>query len=291
MRPALHLAEARVAILGMGLMGGSLAMALRDHCRAVLGCDTDPETLALARRSGIVDIAEADPAAVLYGSNLVILATPVRVALDLIGRLPELHPGAAVVLDLCSSKSEIMRAMASLPERFDALGGHPMCGKESFGLAHADSAIFRGAAFALIPLEGTSPAARLMAEELVQTIGASPLWLDAATHDTWVAATSHMPYLLASALTLSTPLEAQPLVSTGFLSTARLAASEPNTMLDILITNREKTLEELTRVQNQLRDLEMKLTENDQSGLKASLQKAQSLHSRLASRSSVEGKL
>jgi prephenate dehydrogenase len=268
------LAELRVAILGLGLMGGSLAMALHDGCKTLLGCDTDPVTLALARQRRIVDFADSDPATILPESDLVILAAPVRAILDLIEALHHLHPGKAVVLDLGSTKVQVTRAMEGLPQRFDPLGGHPMCGKETFGLRHADAAIFRGAAFALTPLKRTSGFARCLAEELARAVGASPLWLDAATHDAWAASTSHLPYLLASSLALATPFEARPLVGTGFRSTVRLAASEPSTMLDVLTTNRDQVLEALTKFRAQLHDLESKLTDGADVDLAARLEQA-----------------
>jgi prephenate dehydrogenase len=277
-----NLAELRVAILGLGLMGGSLAMALHNGCKTILGCDTDPEILALARQRRIVDFADSDPAKILPGSDLVVLAAPVRAILDLIEALPHLHLEKAVVLDLGSTKVQITRAMEGLPQRFDPVGGHPMCGKETFGLKHADPAIFRGAAFALTPLERTSHFARRLAEELARTIGASPLWLDATTHDAWAAATSHLPYLLASALALATPFNAKPLVGTGFRSSVRLAASEPSTMLDVLTTNRDQVLEALTKFRTQLHDLESMLTDGADVDLAARLEQANQLRRLLA---------
>jgi prephenate dehydrogenase len=232
----------RVAIVGLGLMGGSLAMALRGKCAALLGVDHDPRTVALARQRRVVDQASSEPAELLPQADVVILATPVNAIIQSLRALPEQHPGPAIVIDLGSTKAQIVAAMQELPERFDPLGGHPMCGKEVSGLENSDPRLFQGAAFAFIPLERTSPRARSVAEELARLLGAHPLWLDPHTHDRWVAATSHLPYLVSNALAYSTPAEAAPLAGTGFRSATRLAQTSPVMMLDVLMSNREAIL-------------------------------------------------
>jgi prephenate dehydrogenase len=167
------------------------------------------------------------------------------------------------VLDLGSTKVEILRAMGALPDRFDPLGGHPMCGKERSSLKAADAQLFRGQPFAFTPLARTSAKARRLAGQLAAAVGARPIWIDAGAHDRWVAATSHLPYLLASALSASTPPECAPLVGPGFRSTSRLASTSPEVMLDILITNRSNLLEALSRFQARLDGLERWLESGD----------------------------
>ena len=232
----------RVAILGLGLMGGSLALTLRGKCTALMGLDTDPQTVELARQRQIVDLASTEPAELLSQADVVILATPVNTIIQNLQELPKYHPGPAIVLDLGSTKAHVVEAMQRLPERFDPLGGHPMCGKERSGLENADQRLFEGSVFAFTPLARTSSRARTFAEELVRQVGAHPLWLDAHTHDRWVAATSHLPYLVSNALAFSTPVEAAPLAGPGYRSTTRLAQSSPEMMLDVLMTNRENIL-------------------------------------------------
>jgi len=257
------LATARVAILGLGLMGGSLALALRDHCAILLGVDPDPTTLALARQLNIVDRTASEPADLLPEADLIVLAAPVQAIIDLLHELPALHPEPAVVLDLGSTKVRIMEAMDSLPERFDPIGGHPMCGIEKSSLAYADARMFQGAPFAFTPLPRTSPRAYALTEQLACTIGARPIWLDPATHDRWTAATSHFPYLLSNALAFITPSEVSPIVGPGFRSTSRLAASSLTTMMDILTTNRENVLATLSCFREHLDLLADLLTRGD----------------------------
>lgn len=253
----------RVAILGLGLMGGSLALALRGQCALLLGIDPDPAALELARQRQVVDLASADAAALLPQADIIILAAPVRVILRLLGDLPALHPGPAVVLDLGSTKQKVLSAMELLPERFDPVGGHPMCGKERGGLAQADERLFQGATFAFTPLARTRALARNFASWLAGAVGASPLWLDAGTHDRWVAATSHLPYLVANALAASTPLASGPLVGSGFRSATRLAPTPPNIIMDILMTNPENILEALHGFCQNMNQIETLLAAGD----------------------------
>jgi prephenate dehydrogenase len=253
----------RVAILGLGLMGGSLALALRGKCHTLLGVDPDLRAVTLAQEKNVVDQVSTDPAVILPQADVVILAAPVRSIINLLDELPHLHPSPAMVLDLGSTKAQVVTAMEALPANFSAVGGHPMCGKERGGLENADPLLFRDAPFAFTPTRHTTPAARALAEELALAVGARPLWLDAETHDRWVAATSHLPYLLANALAFTTPLDASPLAGPGFRSTARLAVSSPGMTMDILITNRDNVLEAVQRFKAHLGELESLLASGD----------------------------
>jgi prephenate dehydrogenase len=244
----------------------------------LLAADPDPATRTLARERQVVDRITAHPLEIVDQADVIILAAPVRAILEHIQMLGDLYrlaaqlagshgPGSMIVLDLGSTKQAIVEAMKSLPEAFDPLGAHPMCGKETSGLAQADAAIFRGTAFAFTPLARTSPRAHSFAEALATAVGAAPLWIDPATHDRWVAATSHLPYLLANALAGITPLETAPLIGPGFRSTSRLAPASQPVMLDILRTNRPLVLEALQRYQRQVELMESCLAEGDFSAL------------------------
>lgn len=272
------LSEAKIAIIGLGLMGGSLAMALRGKCALLVGADPQARAVAQATERKIVDRAVNDPREILPEVNVAILAAPVRAILQLLERLPDLHPGKAVVLDLGSTKASITQAMQGLPERFDPIGGHPMCGKEKSSLQHAEKHLYQGAAFALTPLERTSQRARSLVVQIVQAIGAHPLWLDPAEHDRWVAATSHVPFLLASALVAATPAEAAPLAGPGYLSATRLAGSSNQMMMDILATNRVNILTALSRFQQKVQELSDRLASEDDQRLAQILSSVSAQH-------------
>jgi prephenate dehydrogenase len=275
------LSEAKIAILGLGLMGGSLAMALQGKCTLLVGADPQARAVAQATERKIVDQAASDPREILPEANVVILAAPVRAILQLLDQLPDLHPGEAVVLDLGSTKSHITQAMRALPERFDPMGGHPMCGKEKSSLEHAEKSLYQDAAFALTPLERTSQRAHSLVLQIVQAIGAHPLWLEPAEHDRWVAATSHMPFLLASALVAATPAEAASLIGPGYLSVTRLADSSNQMMMDILATNRVNILTALNRFQEKVQELSDLLAGKDDERLAQILSSVSAQHKQL----------
>jgi len=265
------LADCKVAIVGLGLMGGSLALALRGHCSQMLGVDHDLPTLQLASQLAIFDQLSQNPAEILLRADLIVLAVPVLKIISYLNSLPALHPSGAVVLDLGSTKKAIINAMQELPDRFDPIGCHPMCGKETSSLANADAVIFQGAPFVLTPMERTSPLARRLALEICSVVGAQPVWIDAEVHDRWVAFTSHLPYLLANALAASIPEEAALLAGSGFRSTARLAGSSIEMMRDILLTNQAPVRRALNQVRDRLNLLSALLESSDPGALEAFL--------------------
>ena len=238
-------------------------MALKGKCRSILGIDPDAEAISLALSREIVDEAAQFAGNQIADADLIILAAPVKANLAILREIHDLHPGKAIVLDLGSTKSVITAEMARLPAQFDPIGGHPMCGKEHGGLLNADPRIFIQAPFALTPLQRSSANARMAAETLVRMLGSQPLWLDPETHDRWVACTSHLPFLIASALAASTPPESSPMIGPGFRSTARLAPSPWSVMGDILETNRENILRSVQDFSRQLNQLERYLQDGD----------------------------
>jgi prephenate dehydrogenase len=250
------LSAARVAVVGLGLMGGSLALALRGQCRELLGVDTSSETREYARQNRVVDrIVELDDA---LSADLVILAAPVRTIVTLLGRLPARSEKdrPIIVLDLGSTKSEITTAMLTLPTGYDPIGGHPMCGKEVAGLPHADGTLFQNKVFVLCPLDRTSPPAMRLALGVVSAVGARPVVLLAERHDRLAAASSHLPYAAAVALVRAAESldddQVWELAASGFRDTSRLAASDVTMMSDILLTNRQAILDALARTQAEL---------------------------------------
>lgn len=213
------------------------------------------------QRKKLRGVASSELADWLPQTDLLILAAPVRATLETLGRLQADSRSRVVVLDICSTKTQVLAAMQQLPENFDPIGGHPMCGREVSGLQHADPELYQNARFVLSPLQRTSPQASVLAQEVVQALGAKALFLDAETHDRWAAHTSHLPYLLAAALSLSLPEQSTPLAGPGIRSTARLAGSSVTMMSDILHTNRENVLQALHGLRLQLDGLEQALRE------------------------------
>jgi prephenate dehydrogenase len=248
-----RLATARVVVMGLGLMGGSLALALRGHCRTIVGVDSDPAALALAADRGMIDeVARPDQ---VLPADLVILAAPVRAILAILAELAQWPspPHATVLLDLGSTKRDIAAAMQALPAGWDPIGGHPMCGKEVAGAAHAEPSLFQDKVFVLTPLERTSQGALELAQSVVAAVGARSLLLSPDRHDALAAQSSHLPYIVAALLVRAAEAGGDPQVwdmaASGFRDTTRLAASDVTMMMDILLTNRAAILQALGRYQ------------------------------------------
>jgi len=280
--PEFNLAESRIAIVGLGLMGGSLALGLRGKCAALYGCDPHLPTLELALSQHIVDYAESDPAKLLPEADLVILSAPVPAILTLLEKLPTYTSNPCIVMDLGSTKKLIVESMSQLPERFDPIGGHPICGKEKLSLANAERTLYYAAPFLLTPLERTSTRALSAAKQIIEAVGAKVKILDALEHDSILAATSHLPFLLASALALTTSDNFASFIGTGFKSTSRVAGTSSSMMLGVLQSNRENVLNALHGLQNELANIESALSAEDFAKLESVLNEAQGKYQKFA---------
>ena len=239
----------RISIIGLGLIGGSWALALKKlgyEARRV-GCDL-PDVLNQAISSGAVHEGARSVAEAVQGADLIILATPVGKILELLAQLESSAPSHALITDVGSTKRRIVQRAKELPPAGPLfLGGHPLAGKEHSGFEHADAALFENACYALVPTAAAiMDDARVKAfVELVKSLGARPYFTDANSHDLAVAYLSHMPQLLSSGLASmvaekvgegSLPLE---LAGSGFRDLTRLAESPYSLWRDICLTNIE----------------------------------------------------
>ena len=237
-----------------------------------------------ARTAGAIDAATVDLAEGVADADVVVLATPVRTILRLLPEVGRYARPGTLVLDLGSTKAAICAAMAELPARLQPVGAHPMCGKEVTGFVAADADLFRGRPFVLCPLPRTSADALEQARMLAEAVGARPLVMDPNVHDRAVAAVSHLPYALAAALvgTVAATDTAWPLAAGGFRDTSRLASSDVDMMLDILLTNREAVVGELDAFAAQLTALRTALQSEDEPAIRAQLQAARLQRSLIA---------
>jgi prephenate dehydrogenase len=281
-KPDFNLAESKIAIVGLGLMGGSLALGLRGKCAALYGIDPHQPTLELALSQHIVDYADSNPAKFLPEVDLVVLSAPVPAILTLLQQLPTFTSASCIVMDMGSTKKLIVDSMSQLPERFDPIGGHPICGKEKLSLANAERTLFYSAPFLLTPLERTTARALSAAHQIIEAVGAKAEILTAVEHDRILASTSHLPFLISSALSLATPLDVDAFVGPGFKSTSRLAGTSSSMMLGVLQSNRENVLNALHELQSHLAEIESILSSSDFSKLESLLNEAQSKYQTLA---------
>ncbi|HSH02628.1 MAG TPA: prephenate dehydrogenase/arogenate dehydrogenase family protein [Anaerolineae bacterium] len=262
----------RVTIIGLGLMGGSLALALQGSGVRVTGVDLDEGTRTAALATGSVvqvtgvweeGVAEAD---------LIVLATPVQHILKMVVALSGFKKGG-VVIDLGSTKGVIVAAMGGMGAEWEAVGGHPMCGREIAGWTGATADLYEGATFALCRTERTTPKAAEWAEGLVEVVGAERLWLTAERHDFLTGMSSHVPYVAAAALMRAAVGVGDDGVwgmsASGFRDTSRVSGTSPAVMSDILWTNRKAVLAHLAAYEAELGVLRAALAEGDEAGVRA----------------------
>jgi len=287
----------RITVLGTGLIGGSFALALRKHLSDIYLAGWDrPEIVRDAKvRSAFDDTFSGDLRPALAKADLVYLALPIGVTLDLLPEIAGHVTASALVTDACSTKLRIMEEAA--PHFRDAagaifLGGHPMAGKELSGIAAAEPELFHGHPYALIA-EGEAVAMPAAAEpriaafiKILEKIGAQPLWIGAQQHDYAVALASHLPQLASVALAsfLYDRLDENGLPITlagpGLRDSLRLAGSPYSTWRDIVLTNRELLSASLDLFARRLDELRERLASRD---LEADFDSANELYKLLRS--------
>lgn len=248
-----------VAVVGLGLIGSSFALALRQSRPEIVVAGSDPDQ-AVVRKAldrGVVETASAD-VSVLEMADVVVICAPIRALPELFGRLARLGPGK-LFTDTASTKVSVMEWAAAAG--VDLVGGHPMCGKETSGIDAADAAIFKGAPWVL-----TRGEPRIV--ELVEAVGAHPVVMDAGAHDHLVAGVSHAAFLLSVGYVLALSRrsdwpQASRLASSGFRDMSRLAAGDPELYAGVARTNRENLVELLDAVSAELTRLRRHLEADD----------------------------
>lgn len=277
----------RIAIIGLGLIGASLGMALRSADPKesplgpieVLGWDRDPKTVKAARSRLAIDREARSLSEAVRDANLVVLATPVQAIQDLLGQLGALLPAGAVVTDVASTKAAVMTWSAQLPTGIAFVGGHPMAGKEQAGTAAADPELLLNAIYCLTVHRDAPQAAVALVDAMVRTAGARPYYIDPVEHDAYVAGISHLPMLLSVGLTTITSQspawqEMAPLAATGFRDVSRLASGDPTMHRDILLTNRDGMTRWIDAMIRFLVETREQITASDAAAIETLLQEA-----------------
>ncbi len=261
----------RVAIIGLGLIGGSMGLALRQAkaARQVVGYDLGKGVGEHAQKVGAIDEARPTLRDAVLGADLVIIATPVGAVRSLLQQIAgELTPGT-VVTDVASTKAQVIKwAEELLPPGVAFVGGHPMTGKELSGVDAADAALFRRCIYCLTPVEHTSSTAIAKVSALVETLGARVRFLTPTEHDKQVAGVSHLPFLASVALVKTVSedevwSEAALLAASGFRDASRLAAGSPEMYRDICLTNGEAIMNWLDSYMATLTALRQKIANQD----------------------------
>lgn len=262
----------KLAVLGLGLIGGSLGLALQQAgvAKHISGYDSNHSSTYQAWKIGaITEICDKAENAV-EEADMVILATPILAMRELLEHIaPRLKRGV-LVTDTASTKVQILKwATSSLPAHVKLVGGHPMAGRELSGIQAAEAGLFEGCTYCLIPARHTSTEGVEQLSEIVMKLGAHPLILDADRHDRLVAGISHLPFLLSSALVQCLSKkenwgELTNLAAGGFRDMSRLAAGSPTMYRDICVTNKEEILIWLDALASELDNIRALITLDDE---------------------------
>ena len=262
----------KIAVLGLGLIGGSLGLALHQAgvAKHISGYDSNPDATYQAWEIGaITEICNTAEKAVQQ-ADMVILATPILAMPELLEHIaPELKRGV-LVTDTASTKVQILNwAKTLLPANVMFVGGHPMAGRELSGIKAAEVGLFEGCAYCLIPAAQASSKGVAQLSEIVMRIGAHPLVLDADRHDRLVAGISHLPFVLSSALVQCLSKEEDwreltTLAAGGFRDTSRLAAGSPIMYRDICVTNKVEILNWLDALALELDNIRSLIARDDE---------------------------
>jgi prephenate dehydrogenase len=275
-----------ITIIGLGLIGGSLALSLRQHGLAdrLLGVESNPAYARRALELGLVDEIGADLAAAVAPADLVIVAVPMDAMLTVLPQVLDLITNQQLVIDVGSTKGNLLAAVAEHPRRGRFVAVHPMAGTEYSGPDAAIRGLFEGKTVVVCDVEASDPDAVATVETLFQALPMRVLRLGAADHDLHTAYVSHISHLTSFALAL-TVLEKEQrgeqrifdLAGGGFASTVRLAKSAPATWVPIFRQNRENVLDVLDEHLHQLNKLRELLVQEDYPGLTAQLEQANAI--------------
>ena len=286
----------RLCIIGVGLIGGSLAKDLRrlGLCREVIGCSRSSEHLARARELGIIDAFDLDPAAAVAGADMVVLAVPLGAMAQTLAAMGAGLDPEAVFTDVGSAKCSVLEAaravFGAIPEHF--VPAHPIAGTEHSGVEAAVDGLFQGHRVILTPVAETRQEATERVRDMWQSVGAEVLEMDPVHHDEVLAATSHLPHMLAYTLVdmlgrMEERVEMFRYAAGGFRDFTRIASSDPQMWHDICIANRAALVSVLDRFQVDLGVAIDAIRDGDSAAIKEIFARAKGLRDRYARESDL----
>jgi prephenate dehydrogenase len=277
----------RLAIVGVGLLGGSIALAARAHdvAREIVGIGRDRGRLEPPLRAGAVDRVTTDLAAGIRDADFVVLAATVLANEQLLAEAWRAVAPAAVITDVGSTKRGIVAVAERLPGARAFVGSHPMAGSEKSGYAVARADLFQNATVIVTPTDASEPRAVKGVTAFWEALGARVSALDPETHDRVVAAISHLPHVAAWALVDAVARfepGALPFAARGFKDTTRIAAADPAMWTEILLGNREALVASLAAFRGALAELERLIAAGDRDGIAAVLARLKAQRETLA---------
>jgi prephenate dehydrogenase len=250
-----------VAIIGLGLIGGSIGLALGRGKKSrweIIGYSRRRETVAKALSLGAIDRAETNLEDAIQRAELVIIATPVLTVKEIFSQIARHLPSDCIVTDTASTKVQVMNwAKEILPPTVNFIGGHPMAGRETYGIRAAEADLFRGCTYCLTPSDKAPSESIDKVVGMIKKLGAMPFFIDPQEHDNLVAGISHLPMLLSVALvsmTTKNPSWARmsKLAASGYHDLTRLASGNPEVNAHICFSNREAILSWIDKFRQEL---------------------------------------
>jgi prephenate dehydrogenase len=250
-----------VAIIGLGLIGGSIGLALRQGKKSrweIVGHSRRRETVVKALSLGAIERGETNLKDVAEQAELVIIATPALTVKEIFSDIAPYLPSGCIVTDTASTKVQVMKwAEEILPPTVNFVGGHPMAGRETYGIKAAEVELFQRCTYCLTPSERASPESIDTVIDMVKKLGAIPSFIDAQEHDKLVAGISHLPMLLSAALVSLTTkdpswLRMSKLAASGYHDLTRLASGSPEVNSQICLSNQEAIIDLIDRFSREL---------------------------------------
>jgi len=266
-----------VAIIGVGLIGGSIGLALgqRGLTKQIVGIGRRQQSLDRALACGAISRSTTDLAAGVADAEVVIVATPVDSVIEDVCRALAAAPAGVLVTDVGSTKADICAAIAGNEvQSSHFVGSHPLAGDHRSGPEHARSDLFDGKVVVVTPTGVTPPETTQRAQAFWEALGAHVVQMPPEQHDRALATTSHLPHLVASALAAVTPPEWLPLAATGWADTTRIAAADPQLWAQIFAQNGLEVIGALDRLIEQLQTARACLVSDDSSPIEQFLHQA-----------------
>ncbi|MEK6249470.1 MAG: prephenate dehydrogenase/arogenate dehydrogenase family protein [Planctomycetales bacterium] len=266
-----------VAIVGVGMIGGSIGMALRRRgiANQVVGIGQRQSTLRIARQRGAISSSTVNLKRGVSEADLVVICTPVRTIPDLVCATAEAAPPGALITDAGSTKTDIVQKLKGrLGPGARYLGSHPLAGSEQSGPQNADASLLEGRTVIVTPTRGTDSTDRRRLKRFWNSLGARVAEMTPSEHDRCVAAISHLPHLVATALASSTANQELPFAASGWMDTTRVASGDVDMWIDILKENRDHVLKSARRFEKLMGSLCNALQRNDTRTMRRILQDA-----------------
>jgi prephenate dehydrogenase len=273
-----------VAIVGVGLIGGSIGLALRERKLAgeVVGIGRRAANLQKARSSGAIDRSTVEIAAGVNRAELVIVCTPVASIGEHVREAAAACPVGALITDAGSTKASIVRSLnGALPRSVAFVGSHPLAGSEKNGCEHARADLFEGRVVVVTPTRTTSEDNLQRTADFWSALGATVHLMSPSAHDRALAATSHLPHVIAAALARATAVEDLPLTAGGWRDSTRIAGGDVELWRQILLDNRKEVVKSLARFEKSLAGFRSAIERGDTRRLSKLLTEAKSIRDAL----------